>query len=95
MASFSERERREVRYHGQVQGVGFRFSARRIASTFDVTGFVRNLPDGSVHVVVEGVRDEIDRCLGTIAQSMDEYIDRADVADAMATGEFTVFDVRF
>jgi acylphosphatase len=95
MAGFEQQQRREVRYHGHVQGVGFRFTARRIASTHDVTGFVRNLPDGSVQVVVEGVRDEVDRCLGAIALSMEEHIDRADMTEAMATGEFTVFDVRF
>jgi len=36
----------QVFYEGHVQGVGFRFTVRHIAKGFDVTGWVRNLPDG-------------------------------------------------
>jgi acylphosphatase len=39
---------------GMVQGVGFRFFVRREASRFGVTGWVKNLPDGSVEVYAEG-----------------------------------------
>jgi acylphosphatase len=38
---------------GRVQGVGFRYFALKIAEELRVTGFVRNLPDGSVEVVAE------------------------------------------
>ena len=47
-------ERRRVVYEGRVQGVGFRMTARRISSAFAVSGFVRNLADGSVEVIAEG-----------------------------------------
>ena len=49
-----DRRQREVYYAGNVQGVGFRYTARCAAAGLDVTGFVRNLPDGRVHLVVEG-----------------------------------------
>jgi acylphosphatase len=39
---------------GQVQGVGFRYFARQRAEVHGVSGFVRNLPDGSVEVLAEG-----------------------------------------
>ena len=39
---------RQVYYTGRVQGVGFRYSTKRIASGYDVTGSVKNLPDGRV-----------------------------------------------
>lgn len=39
---------------GMVQGVGFRFFVRDQASRFNVTGWVKNLPDGSVEVYAEG-----------------------------------------
>ena len=58
--SQSDRQQREVYYAGSVQGVGFRYTVRSLAARFDVTGFVRNLPDGRVHLVVEGAADEID-----------------------------------
>jgi acylphosphatase len=46
-------------YSGQVQGVGFRYTARRVAEGFEVTGLVRNLLDGRVELVAEGGRDEL------------------------------------
>ncbi len=47
-----------VLYEGRVQGVGFRYLARRIAAGFDVTGYVRNLPDGRVELLASGEAEE-------------------------------------
>ena len=53
------------RYHyyvsGEVQGVGFRYKAQRIASRLGLTGWVRNLPDGRVELELQGEEIEIDR----------------------------------
>ncbi len=46
--------------HGRVQGVGFRYSARSMASRLGVRGFVRNEPDGSVYVEGEGSAAAVD-----------------------------------
>ena len=55
----------EVVVQGVVQGVGYRFFVLNQARLFDVKGYVRNLPDGSVEVVAEGekgmVKDFVDR----------------------------------
>src|ERR1043166_6820057 len=48
-----------VVYEGYLQGVGFRFTVRHIAKGFDVTGWVRNLPDGRVELQVMGEEDEV------------------------------------
>ena len=45
---------------GRVQGVGFRWSALREASALGVSGFVRNMPDGSVYIEAEGTRANLD-----------------------------------
>ncbi|UCD17562.1 MAG: acylphosphatase [Candidatus Zixiibacteriota bacterium] len=45
-----------VKVDGVVQGVGFRFWCLRVAREYEVTGYVANLPDGSVEVVAEGDR---------------------------------------
>ena len=48
------RKRAHVFYSGRVQGVGFRYSTREVACGYEVTGRVRNLPDGRVELVAEG-----------------------------------------
>ena len=59
----------QVFYEGNVQGVGFRYSVRQIAMGFDVTGSVRNLPDGRVELLATGEEDEVRAFLGAIGQS--------------------------
>ena len=66
--------RREVCFSGQVQGVGFRYTVMRLAANREVTGFVRNLPDGRVQMNAEGASGEIDRLLDGIRDAMGGYI---------------------
>ena len=42
---------KHVFYSGRVQGVGFRYATKQLAAGFDVTGWVKNLPDGRVELV--------------------------------------------
>jgi acylphosphatase len=87
-------ERRDVLYSGRVQGVGFRYTARQLAGDYEVTGYVRNLADGRVQLVVEGSHAEIDRYMNALADQLPGYI-RDVAADVRpATGEFAGFDVR-
>jgi acylphosphatase len=87
-------QRREVYFSGHVQGVGFRYTTRQIAGGFDVTGFVRNLSDGRVYLVVEADKDEITRFLKEIHSQLGEYIRDVQVAELAAAGEFTGFSIR-
>jgi acylphosphatase len=59
----------QVFYEGSVQGVGFRWSVRHVAKGFDVTGWVRNLPDGRVELQATGEKDEVRAFLDRLAQS--------------------------
>ena len=58
----------QVFYEGHVQGVGFRFTVRHIAKGFDVTGWVRNLPDGRVELQVSGGPEEVRAFLDEVVQ---------------------------
>ena len=59
-------ERRRVHYAGRVQGVGFRFTAQRLAQGFDVCGYVRNLPDARVEVYAIGTPDQLANLRATL-----------------------------
>jgi acylphosphatase len=77
---------KRVIYTGQVQGVGFRYTTRRLAANFAVAGYVRNQPNGSVEVVVEGEPGEIDRFLEALGQRMAGYIEDQTIQDEQACG---------
>jgi acylphosphatase len=93
-AALDAREQREVHYAGGVQGVGFRYTVRALAAGFDVSGFVRNLADGRVHMVVEGDGDRLAALLEAIRARMGHCI--ADVQETArpATGRFDSFEIR-
>jgi acylphosphatase len=85
----------EIYYSGRVQGVGFRYTARALALRFEVTGFVRNVPDGRVQMVVEGSPPEIQRFIEAIGVEMRGYIRDAQQSIHPATGRFRGFEIRF
>jgi acylphosphatase len=61
---------KKVIYTGRVQGVGFRYSAKQVASGFDVTGWIKNLDDGTVEMqVMASNPDELDAFLADILES--------------------------
>jgi acylphosphatase len=62
-------ERVQVHYSGRVQGVGFRVTVRRLACGYDVTGSVRNHPDGRVELIAEGAKAELKAFLQGVAES--------------------------
>jgi len=89
------RIRRSVWFDGQVQGVGFRFTACELAGRFAVTGYVRNLRDGRVELVAEGDAGEVDRFIRAVCEAMRGYIRNVEHTDSPATGEFAGFGVRY
>jgi acylphosphatase len=82
-----------VSYSGRVQGVGFRATARSVARGFDVTGWVRNEPDGSVTLEAQGAPSEVEGLLGAIRERCGQNIRGEQVTEiAPATDEagFTI-----
>ena len=85
-----------VRFTGRVQGVGFRYTVCRIAEDFNVAGFVRNLWDGDVELVAEGVEAVLSDFLHDIRNSeLKRYITQDRMFWETATGEFVRFGVSF
>jgi len=48
-----------INVYGLVQGVFFRYTTRNVARKLDITGFVKNMPDGSVYIEAEGPEDKL------------------------------------
>lgn len=55
--------RAHLRIYGRVQGVFFRSTMREVAMELGVSGWVRNMPDGSVEAVVEGEREKVEEII--------------------------------
>ncbi len=86
--------RRVCYFSGRVQGVGFRYSVKNIALQFNVLGYVRNMPDGRVELVMEGDTNEMDHLVDAISSKMNSYIQKLDIDILPANGEFDHFYIR-
>jgi acylphosphatase len=85
---------KRVLYAGQVQGVGFRYTAQRLARRFAVAGYVRNLPSGDVELVAEGAPDEVNAFLEAVAQRMADCVRHSTVQDE-PPGSYQGFEIRY
>ncbi len=89
-----------VRLHahvsGLVQGVNFRWFTQRRAADLGVRGWVRNLSDGSVELVAEGMRNQMEMLLDAVRVGpADAVVETVDVQWSSPTGEFGRFEVRY
>ena len=84
----------QVFYSGRVQGVGFRYSVRTVASGYDVVGTVRNLADGRVELVGEGTESELQSFRQGIRESgLEHFIQNEEVLWGEAENEFRGFEI--
>lgn len=86
---------KHVIFIGRVQGVGFRFTAHRIAARHFLTGFVRNLPDGTVEMLAQGQPKDISGCIAEIERAMHGYITETKITDLPADPRHTNFKITF
>jgi acylphosphatase len=88
--------RLEATIEGRVQGVSFRYYARRRAGELGLTGFVRNEPDGAVSVVAEGPRPRLEELLSFLRVGpRAAFVTEVDVRWLTPTGRFERFEVRY
>jgi acylphosphatase len=86
--------RRLCHFRGRVQGIGFRYTVQNLAMQYNVHGYVKNLPDGRVELVIEGPDSEMQGLIDDVHRKMNPYIAAVEQAEAPATGEFVHFIVR-
>ena len=86
----------EITVYGRVQGVGFRYSARREAARERLTGWVRNEYDGSVRLFVQGESRKVQRYLSWLAQGPSmAYVQKIDKTPAETDPSLTEFSILF
>lgn len=87
--------RAEARFTGLVQGVSFRAYTVEFARSRGLTGWVRNLHDGTVGAVFEGEREDIEE---VVRQLREEHpharVEQVEISWAPATGQFDAFAIR-
>ena len=86
---------KHVVFKGRVQGVGFRYTMHRIAQRYDLTGLVKNLPDGSVEAVLQGTKANIGACLDDIQDSFSGYIRELKITDQPLNLQYHDFKIAF
>lgn len=80
---------------GRVQGVGFRYTARNIAKRYAVAGYVKNLPDGTVELVAQGRRSEVEALVQAIEARFQANLRGVDRTSVAIPEQFTSFEIRF
>ena len=86
---------RHVIFIGRVQGVGFRFTALRIAQRHQLTGFVRNLPDGTVEMLAQGPARDIDDCIQDIKDYFGDYLRETRIQEIPPDPKYRDFRITF
>jgi acylphosphatase len=89
-----EKRRATLRIRGKVQGVYYRESSRREAMRLGLTGWVRNLSDGSVEAVAEGSPEALEEFIAWCRQGPPQArVTDVERVDSEARGDFSTFIV--
>lgn len=82
-------------YSGRVQGVGFRYTVRSLARRRPIAGYVKNLPDGTVELVVAGELAAINALLADVCEAFRGQIAGCQRRTLAAAEAFSGFEIRF
>jgi acylphosphatase len=84
----------DIKIYGQVQGKGFRFSAKEKADKLKIFGFVQNMPDGSVYIEAEGDREDLETFISWCKKGpMWASVDRIEFEESAVKG-YNNFDIK-
>ena len=80
-------------FSGTVQGVGFRYTVQRYAVSLGLKGRVRNCPDGTVEIQVEGAKETIEKLCQNVDEYFQGYIHNKDIQYTPSEGKFEGFKI--
>lgn len=81
-------------FTGRVQGVGFRYQTLQVAKEFEVSGFVKNLPDGRVQLEAEGQAAEVRDFVAAVQERMTGYIRKTEQSEGKRNSTFQGFAIQ-
>ena len=87
--------RATVIYTGRVQGVGFRWQVNQIAKFFSCAGYVKNLSDGTVEVVVEGTIKDVRGMVEKVNDRMQDYWYEIKIDERAGDAHFSEFNIQY
>lgn len=86
---------KRVRFHGRVQGVNFRRRTRDAAMIFEVAGWVRNMPDGSVEAEFSGEPSKVEAIISYCRDRMPSArVDRIE-QETVEYSDYSDFEIRY
>lgn len=81
--------------YGHVQGVGFRYTTMSYAKQLNLTGYVQNMDDGSVHIEAQGGDDKLSQLIDAIKNGLDQFADVTKVnVKEKALTDYSDFNVK-
>ena len=86
---------KHIIFRGRVQGVGFRFTSFHAANRHKLTGFVRNLPDGTVEMLAQGSGEDINDCIRDLEDSFLTYITETKIEEVPPEPQYKEFKITF
>ncbi|MHC4430358.1 MAG: acylphosphatase [Planctomycetota bacterium] len=86
---------KHIIFSGRVQGVGFRYTAHRMAGRHQLTGYVRNLPNGTVEMLAQGPAHDIDDCIRDIQDSLAGHVRETRSVEVPPDPTYTDFRITF
>ncbi len=82
-------------FSGHVQGVGFRYTALRIAGRYNITGFVKNLPNGTVEMLAQGPQPDVEGCINDIKDYFSGYLRDCRINDIPVDPRYRGFEIAY
>lgn len=83
-----------LHFSGRVQGVGFRYHTLQLAKGFEVSGYVKNLPDGRVLVEAEGLEEEVTGFRAEIEEQLEPFIRNVEYRSEIRPSSFRGFIIK-
>ena len=85
-----------IKVHGHVQGVFFRYTTRKVARRLGLTGYVKNMRDGSVYIEAEGPEEKLKELLAFSKKGPEHArVERIEYEYGEPHHEFSGFEYQF